>query len=94
MSSTGFEKLGGNIIHDTPYAKNLGAYFDRTLNMEKQCNAIGKSCYFHTRNIGCIRPFISKDACTILVNVLVTSRLHYGNALLCGITKNLIAFPY
>jgi hypothetical protein len=30
--------FGGNIIHDTPYAKNLGAYFDRTLNMEKQLN--------------------------------------------------------
>ena len=23
--------FGGNIIHDTPYAKYLGAYFDRTL---------------------------------------------------------------
>jgi hypothetical protein len=46
-----------NIIHDTPYAKNLGAYFDRTLSMEKQCNAIARSCYFHIRNIGCIRSF-------------------------------------
>jgi hypothetical protein len=36
--------FGGNIIHDTPYAKNIGAYFDRTLSMEKQCNAIARSC--------------------------------------------------
>ena len=81
--------FGGNIIHNTrPYVKNLGAYFDRTLSMEKQCNAIARSCYFHIRNIGCIRPFISEDACKMLVNALVTSRLDYGNALFYGITKN------
>ena len=81
--------FGGNIIHDTPYANYGGAYFDRTLSMEKQCNAIARSCYFHIRNIGCIRPFFSEDACKMLVNALVTSRLDYGNALLYGITKHL-----
>jgi hypothetical protein len=35
------------------------------------------------------RPFISEYACRMLVNVLVTSRLDYGNALLYGITKHL-----
>ena len=82
--------LSGNIIHDTPYVKNLGTHFDRTLSMEeKQCNAIARSCYFHIRNIGCIRPFFSEDACKMLVNALVTSRLDYGNALLYSITTNL-----
>jgi hypothetical protein len=80
--------FGGNIIHDTLYVNAIGAYFDRTLSMEKQCNAIARSCYFHIRNIGCIRPFISEDACKMLVNALVTSRLDYGNALFYGITKN------
>jgi hypothetical protein len=47
--------------------------------MEKQCNAMARSCYFHIRNIGWIRPFISEDACKMLVNALVTSRLDYGN---------------
>ena len=77
--------------HYTRYTdvKNLGVYFDRTLSMEKQCNAIARSCYFHIRNIGCIRPFISEDACNMLLNALVTSRLDYGNALLYGIAKNL-----
>jgi len=62
--------FGGNIIHDTPYTKIIGAYFDRTCSMEKQCNAISRSCYFHS-DIGCIRPFISEDACKVLVNALV-----------------------
>jgi hypothetical protein len=30
--------------------------------MEKQCNAISRSCYFYIRNIGYLRPFISEDA--------------------------------
>ena len=81
--------FGGKIIHDTPYANNLGAYFDRTLSMENQCNVIARSCFFHIRNIGCIRHFISEDACKMLVNALVIYRLDYGNALLYGITTKL-----
>ena len=73
--------FGGNIIHNTLYVKNLGAYFDRTLSMEKQCNAIARSCYFYIRNIGSIRPFISEDVCKMLVNALVIFRLDYSNAL-------------
>ena len=81
--------FGGSIIHDAPFVKNLGAYFDRTLCMEKQCNAVTRSCYFNIRNIGRIRPYISEDACKTLVNSLVTSRLDYSNALLYGVNKQL-----
>ena len=66
--------FGGSIIHDAPFVKNLGAYLDRTLCMEKQCNAVTRSCYLNIRNIGRIRPYISEDACKTLVNSLVTSR--------------------
>ena len=55
--------------------------------MDKQCNAVTRSCYFNIRNIGRIRPYISEDACKTLVNSLVTSRLDYGNALLYGVNK-------
>ena len=79
--------FGGSIIHDAPFVKNLGAYFDRTLCMEKQCNAVTRSCYLNKRNIGRIRPYISEDACKTLVISLVTSRLDYSNALLYGVNK-------
>ena len=72
------------------YVKNLGTFFDTTLSMEKQCNSISRSCYMHIRKIGCIRPFILEDACKILINSLVTSRLDYGNAFLYGINKTFI----
>ena len=57
--------------------------------MEKHSNTLTKSCYFHLRNIGRIRNYITEDACKTLVNSLVTSRLDYGNALLIGTSKQL-----
>lgn len=79
--------FGGNIIYDAEFVKNLGMYLDKSLIMEKQCTSVSRSCYMHIRRIGSIRPFISEDACKILVNSLVTSRLDYGNALLYGVNK-------
>ncbi|XP_060077662.1 uncharacterized protein LOC132557182 [Ylistrum balloti] len=56
--------------------------------MEKQVNAIAKSCYYQLRNIGRIRPFITTDACKTLLHSLVASHLDYGNALLYGISDS------
>jgi hypothetical protein len=74
----------GTIIHESQFVKNLGAFLERSLCMEKQVSAISRSCFFHLRNIGRIRPYITTDACKTLVNSLVTSRLDYANVLLCG----------
>jgi hypothetical protein len=48
-----------------------------------------KSCYFHLRNVGRIRNYITEDTCKTLVNSLVTSRLDYGNALANKLTDKL-----
>ena len=80
----------GNIVHESAFVKNLGSHFDKTLSMEKQANAISKSCFFHLRNIGRIRPFISINACKTFANSLVTSRLDYANVLLCGVNNKVL----
>jgi hypothetical protein len=49
--------------------------------------------FFLIRNIGRIRPYISNDACKILVSALVTSRLDYGNALLFGFSFEVRKIP-
>ncbi|XP_063416213.1 uncharacterized protein LOC134697855 [Mytilus trossulus] len=77
--------FGGNIVSDAECAKNLGVYFEKTLTMDKQINAISKLCFNQIRNIGRFRPFITEEACKTLVCSLVTSRLDYGNALLYGL---------
>ena len=82
-------KVGACTVKAASAVKNLGVFFDSSLTMEKQVNAVSKVCYHQIRNIGCIRQYITTDACKTLVNSLVTSRLDYGNALLHGIPKGL-----
>ena len=77
--------LGENIVQNSSCIKNLGVYFDNSLEMSQQISTISKACFFQIRNIGRIRPYISEDATKSLVCSLVTSRLDYGNALLYGL---------
>jgi len=83
-------EFDGSLVSDACCVKNLGVFFDKTLNMEKQRSSLAKSCFFQIRNIWRIRPYISNDACKTLVSALVTSRLDYGNALLYGVNASLI----
>ena len=82
--------IGGRLLHAVQSVRNLGVIMDSGLTMEKQVNAISKSCVYHIRNIGKVRQYITIDACKILVLALVTSRLDYGNALLQGLPQLLI----
>ena len=83
--------VGDNIVKAVPFVRNLGAMFDSGLHMDRQINAVTKSCFFQIRNIGCIRKHISTKACKTIIQALVTSRLDYGNGLLCGVTDSNLA---
>ena len=82
--------IGGRLLHAVQSVRKLGVIMDSSLTMEKQVNAISKSCFYHIRNIGKVRQYITNDACKILVQALVTSRLDHGNALLQGLPQVLI----
>ena len=82
--------IGGRLLHAVQSVRNLGVIMDSGLTMEKQVNAISKSCFYHIQNIGKIRQYITNDACKILVQALVTSHLDYGNELLQGLPQVLI----
>ena len=82
--------LSLRLLHAVQSVRNLGVIMDSGLTMEKQVNAISKSCFYHIRNIGKFRQYITNVACTILVQALVTSRLDYGNAPLQGLPQMVI----
>ena len=65
--------------------RNIGVIFDSSLSMKQQISSICKVAHFHLRNIGCIRKFITQEACEKLIHAFITSRLDYGNALLYGV---------
>ena len=82
--------IGGRLLYAVQSVRNLGVIMDSNLTMKKQVNAISKYCFYHIQNIGKVRQYITNDACKILVQALVTSRLDYGNTLLQGLPQVLI----
>jgi len=83
-------QVGNNTVFVVSSVKNLGVYFDTSLTMERQLNAISKAYYYQIRNICHIRGYITLDACKTLAHGLITSRLDYGNALLYGLPITLM----
>jgi hypothetical protein len=83
-------QVGNNTVSVASSGKNLGVYFDTSLTMERQVNAIPKVCYCQIRNIGHIRRYITLDNCETLAHTLITSRIDYGNALLYGLPSTLM----
>ena len=80
-------RVGQTDIIPSAGAKNLGVVLDSALSMNKHISQTTKSMYFHIRSIRQIRHYLDKQTCVSAVMALVTSRLDYCNALLCGITK-------
>ena len=79
--------IGNTVIDTQPCVTNLGCVLDFGLVMSGHAARMCKSAYHH---LGCIRkirnciPMEACKACMLLVHSLVTPRLDYSNALLCG----------
>ena len=66
--------------HLTP-PRNLGFLFVEHLTFSDQISAISKACYYHIRQLRCIRPYLdSTTACSIATSI-VHSKLDYCNSL-------------
>ena len=81
--------LGDTVFTPVSHVRNLGVVQDCCLTMERQVNAISRSCYHQLRMIGKIRKYLTVDACKSLVQSSVTSRLDYANSLLYGLPQTL-----
>ena len=79
--------FGGATIHPSSEVKNLGAFFDNAMTMEKHVNARVQSAYFQIRNIWTIRKYLSKHTTRTSE---VTPKLDYCNALLAESCQYLI----
>ena len=74
----------------THSARNLGFIFDEHLTFSDQISAISKACYYHIRQLRCIRPYLdSTTACTIATSI-VHSKLDYCNSLYYNLPKSQI----
>ena len=71
--------------------RDLGVIYDQHLNMSQHAHSVCRTRYYHLRNIGRIRQYLTLDATKTLVHFLVTSRLDYCNSLLYGLPANHLA---
>lgn len=73
-------------------ASNLGVVFDaHTLSCKSHVTDVGKSSFYHVRNITETRKYLTREATEMVVHAFVTSKLDYCNSLLYGLLKFLIA---
>ena len=70
--------------------RNIGAYFDDHLRMDKQVNATCKAAWYNLYNISHIRRFLTRDQAKSAIHAYVTSKLDYNNALLAMAPQSLI----
>ena len=64
--------------------RDLGVIYDQHLNMSQHVHSVCRTGYYHLKNIGRIRRYLTLDATKTLVHALVTSILDYCNSLLYG----------
>ena len=67
-----------------PIVRNLGVWFDSSLNMSEHITKLCASAFFYIYIIGRIRKYISGDSVETLVHAFISSRLDHGNSLLLG----------
>jgi len=79
-------KIGEDTITPKPVAKNLGAFLDSQLTMEKQVSAVTRKMYFNIRRIAKVKFYLTPEARAKAINSTVLSHLDYHNGLLLGVT--------
>jgi hypothetical protein len=67
--------------------RNLGAWFDRNMKMDKHIGNICAKAFRGLYMIRQIRKYLDVNTTKTLVHSFVTSHLDYGNALLAGLPK-------
>ena len=51
-------KINNSSLTTTHSARNLGFIFDKHLTFSDQISSVSKSCYYHIRQLRCIRPYL------------------------------------
>ena len=77
-------KIGCVEISPSSSVRNLGVWFDSSLNMSEHITKLCASASFYIYNIRRIRKYLSRDSAETLVHAFISSMLDYGNSQLFG----------
>jgi len=80
-------KIQNSSLDTSHSAQNLGFIFDEHLTFSDQMTSLSKACYYHIRQLRCIRPYLdSSTVCTIATSI-VYSKLDYCNYVYYRLSK-------
>jgi len=66
------DKTHNSSLNTTHSARNLGFIFDEHLTFSDEISDISNACYYHIRQLRCIRPYLdSTTACTIATSIVL-----------------------
>ena len=74
-------KIHNSSLNTTHSARNLGFNFDEHLTFSDQISSVSKSCYYHIRQLRCIRPYLDSKTAPTISTAIVHSKLDYCNSL-------------
>ena len=86
-------KVGFVEISPSSSVRNLGVWFDSSLNMSEHITKLCASAFFYIHSIRYIRKYLSRDSAETFVHAFISSRLDYGNSLLFGLPQYQIQKP-
>jgi len=84
-------KIHNSSLNITHSARNLGFIFDEHLAFSDQISSVSKSCYYHIRQLRCIRPYLDSKTASTIATSIVHSKLDYCNSLYHNLPKSQIA---
>ena len=84
-------KIHNSSLNITHSARNLGFIFDEHLTFSDQISSVSKSCYYHIRQLRCIRPYLDFKTASTIATSIVHSKLDYCNSLYHNLPKSQIA---
>ena len=71
-----------NEMNPADSARNLGVFFDSSLNFRQHISQLSSSCFYHIRDLKRIRKSLPQALAKQIAVALVTSKLDYCNSLL------------
>jgi len=71
-------KVGCVEISPSSSVRNLGMWFDSSLNVSEHITKLCASAFFYIYNIRRIRKYLSRDSAETLVHAFISSRSDYG----------------
>jgi len=78
------------LIKRTQCERALDAECSEALTFSYQISALSKSCYYHIRELRCLRPYLDLKTVSTIATSIVHSKLYYCNSLYYNLPQSQI----